>query len=91
MVFPGLPVRIMKGADNEDCTVDVLNDSSASVTVSAPSEILKRLTPPEIKVYVDISGLGKGGTHELRLGCWVTGNDVTVERIHPETVKVRIK
>ena len=90
-IFPGLPVRIMKGADNEDCAVDVLNGKTASVTVSAPSEILKRLTPSDIKVYVDISGLGNDGSHELRLGCWVTVNDVVVEQIHPETIKVRIK
>ena len=91
MVFPGLPVRIMKGSDNENRDVEILNERHASVTVSAPSEILKRLTPPEIKVYVDVSGLGKDGVHEVRLGCWVAGNDVVVERIHPETMKVRIK
>lgn len=89
--YVGLPIRIMKGKDNESAEVDLLNTNLVSVIVSAPSEILRKLSPGEIKVYVDISDLGKSGNHELDLGCWIADNGVIVESIHPKKVKVKIK
>ena len=89
--FIGLPIRIMKGKDNEDSLVDLYDVKLATVTVSAPSEILKDLTPGEIKAYIDISGFGNKGVYELELGCWVTDNRVEVKSLHPETVKVKIR
>lgn len=88
--FSQIPVRIMRGAENVSAEVEFLSPAYVNVTVSAPSEILERLTSPEIKVHIDLSGVGAKGTFELKLNCWVA-NNVEVKSMTPRTVKVRIK
>ena len=84
-----------------DLKINIMQDSNvlfelpsveyASVTISAPSEILQKLSSENLKIYAYIEKKVEKGTHTLKLQCNVNTPGVTILKISPETVKVTIK
>ena len=84
-----------------DLKINIMQDSNwrfelpsveyADVTLSAPLEILQKLTSENIKVYAFVGKNIKSGSHTLKLQCNVNTPGVTVLKISPETVKVTLK
>ena len=59
--IPNLPVAVLGLASGRTATVE---PETISIDVSAPTEVLQQMTPADITVLVDVSGL-EPGTHVL--------------------------
>jgi len=67
------------GAQISPTTVDVI--------LSGPLPVLDQLTPKDVRVYIDLTGLG-AGTHQVEPKVEVLVQDVQVESINPTTIEV---
>jgi YbbR domain-containing protein len=84
-VIPNLPVIIMSSA--EDVRSFRVNPKEVEVTVQGDLKILNQLQNKDIRVLVDLSGIG--AAHDLRKRIEVsTPAGVTHVRVEPEEVQV---
>jgi YbbR domain-containing protein len=73
----GLDPRL--GAQISPTTVDVI--------LSGPLPVLDQLTPKDVRVFIDLTGLGMG-THQVDPKVEILVQDVQVESINPTTIEV---
>lgn len=83
--IPNMPVEIVNLGEGVEATVD---PGTADINVSAASDVLTSLTPEDISLTVDVSGLGPG-VYTLEPEVDVP-DDVNVLRIEPEQIVVLI-
>jgi YbbR domain-containing protein len=84
-VFSNLPVVILSSA--EDVRLFSVNPKTVELTVQGDVKILKSLQSKDIRVLVDLTGIG--AAHELRKRIEVsTPAGVTHMRVSPEEVQV---
>ena len=86
-VFDNHPIKILQSADRG--WEAVLDPSNVSVLVGGNKEILNKLMPSDITVFLDLADL-KPGSYELPLQTKAP-KDVTVLKITPSTIKVKAK
>lgn len=86
--FSDLKIHILQDSDRQ---VELNDVKYVTVTLSAASEVLHRLPANSIKVYISTSNLSVPGQQTVKLDCTVSGKDINVVRIVPETVKVTVK
>jgi YbbR domain-containing protein len=85
MVFQNLPVVIMSSA--EDVRSFRVHPKEVDVTVQGDAQALKRLGRKDIRVLVDLTGIG--AAHDLRKRIEVsTPAGVTHVKVDPEDVQV---
>jgi YbbR domain-containing protein len=84
-VIPSMPVQLVNAPANMDVTVD---PATVDIDISAASDILASLTPEDIRVTVDLAGLGPG-VYTLTPSVDVP-NDIDVIEINPSRVVVLI-
>jgi len=66
-----------------------ISPSTVDVILSGPVPLLDKLTPEDIRVLLDLSGLGIG-THQLEPKVEILLPDIQVESINPLTIEVII-
>ena len=66
-----------------------ISPSTVDVILSGPVPLLDKLTPEDIRVLLDLSGLGIG-THQLEPKVEILLPDIQVESINPLTIEVTI-
>ncbi|MGA2111414.1 MAG: CdaR family protein [Anaerolineales bacterium] len=65
----------------------VLSPSTVDVVISGPVPLLKALTPSDVDVYLDLSGL-KPGTYQLQPTCHVLLEGLQIEALLPSQIGV---
>ncbi len=83
--FSNLPVLVMSSA--EDPRSFKVYPNEVEVTVQGDARVLQRLQPKDIRVMVDLSGIG--AAHDLKKRIEVsTPAGVTHSRVYPQEVQV---
>lgn len=84
-VIPDMPVEVVNRPEGMRVTTD---PQTINIGVSAPSDTLASLTPPDVRVTVDVSGLTPG-VHTVTPDIDLP-EDINVTRLDPERVVVLI-